>query len=76
MILSLLRFRDELDGDIVAALEVSLRRYLHPSFETNLERGAAKAHNVTKCVLARLSKDGRDAEVELLQEYTGTPDFG
>ena len=76
MILSILRFREELDEDVVAALEASLRRYLLPSSNVDFARGPSDVPSVSKGVFTRLSKRGRDVEVELLQKYIGTTDVG
>jgi U3 small nucleolar RNA-associated protein 6 len=75
-ILPYLKLKEELDKDVLVALEATLRRYLRQLSQTSSSRAGTQMQDALTGLLIRLGKDGRDADVELLKEYANPPEIG
>lgn len=76
LILPHIRLKDELDEDIVAVLDATLRRYLRLLSQKKSSKADSPSKDAFSGLLTRLSKEGRLEDVETLQEYTKSPDTG
>ena len=76
MVLPYLKLKEELDKDVLAVLEATLRRYLRQLSQTSSSRTGSQSQDAFTGLLIRLRKDGRDADVELLEKYANLPEIG
>lgn len=76
MLLSHLRYRSELDEDVVVVLEASLRRFIGQLSRTDASKVPARVQDPMSGLRSQLKKNGRDEDLELLQDYMAISDAG
>ena len=76
MILSHLRLKHQLDEDVVAVLEASLRRCLAQLSQAKPSKSNGRSKDALSGLSARLGKDGREDDIELLRQYVNATDIG
>ena len=76
MMLPFFEFRSDMDRDVLAVLEASMRRFLKQLSQATTSRAEGLGQNALTGLLIRLEKDGRAGDVKLLQEYGNAGEVG
>ena len=76
MMLPFFEYKNDMDKDVMAVLEASLRRYLKQLSPAKSSQSTVPGQNALSGLLSRLEKEGREGDVKLLLEYGKAAEVG